>query len=92
MTANQRFCLNEDRYIIDSLNPAKHAECYCPQHELTDDMHLREQVLSSRLFHLVTDLNTNQMPRLPDDREYRPNLKKISPLLPLYITQSGHPT
>ena len=76
MTANQRFCLNEDRYIIDSLNPAKHAECYCAQHELTDDMHLREQVLHSRLFHLVTDLNTNQMPRLPDDREYRPSLQK----------------
>jgi hypothetical protein len=44
MAVNQRFCLNEDRYIIDGLNPAaKYLERYEGAPE--DDMHLREQVL-----------------------------------------------
>jgi hypothetical protein len=78
MTANQRFSSNEDRYIIDRLNPAKHVECYCGEGDPKDDMHLRERVLWIRLADLVEDLiiNTNPTERLSDGREYQPDCEE----------------
>jgi hypothetical protein len=64
MTTNQRFYLNEDRDIIDRLNPtAKYRVLYCWEGAPEDDMHLREQVLWRRLYDLVVDLIFNRDPR-----------------------------
>jgi hypothetical protein len=89
MTTNQRFCLNQDRYIIDRLNPTKPVECHCAEDESTDDMHLREEVLWIRLAQLVAGLiiNTNPMERRPDGGEYQPHCEEmLSISLVLYNT------
>jgi hypothetical protein len=70
MTTNQRFYLNEDRDIIDRLNPAaKYSVYYCWEGAPEDEMHLREQVLRMRLDDLVDDLiiNPDPMEDLPID-------------------------
>ena len=75
MNTKQRFCLIGDSHIIDRLDQsAKHIECYCPEGHPDDDMHLREQVLWSRLDDLVGALilNTNPMEKLPTGEEYQP--------------------
>jgi hypothetical protein len=79
MTTNQRFSFNEDRYIIDKLNPAaKYLERYCWEGAPEDDLHLREQVLWSRLDYLVGELiiNLNPIEKLPDGKEYQPNCEE----------------
>ena len=75
MTTNQRFSFNEDRYIIDRLNPAvKYLVRYCWEGAPEDDMHLREQALWSRLDDLVGDLiiNTNPIVKVRYGEEYQP--------------------
>jgi hypothetical protein len=74
MTTNQRFCLHEDHYIIDTLNLAKPVKCHCHEGDPKDDMHLRERVLWIRLAGLVKDLiiNTKLTEKLPDGQEYQP--------------------
>jgi hypothetical protein len=79
MTTNQRFSFNEDRCIIDRLNPAaKYLERYCWEGAPEDDLHLREQVLWSRLDDLVGELiiNLNPIEKLPDGKEYQPNCEE----------------
>ena len=70
------FCLNEDREIVDRLDPsAKHlVECYSLEGFPDDEIHLREQVLWRRLDNLVRALiiNTNPTEKLPTGEEYQP--------------------
>jgi hypothetical protein len=70
MTTHQRFYLNDNRYIVDRLNPAaEHFVCYGWEGALEDDMLLREQVLRSRLYDFVDDLifNPDLTKELPID-------------------------
>jgi hypothetical protein len=80
MTINLRFFVRkEDNCIIDRLSPAaKYLVRYCWEDAPEDDMHLREQVLWSRLDDLVGELtiNTNPMKKLPNGEEYQPNCEE----------------
>ena len=79
MSANQRFFLREDRYIVDRLNPlVKHIEYYWMEGEPKDDAYLRERVLWRRLSVLVDALiiNINPMKKLPNGEEYQPHCEE----------------
>src|SRR6516225_6038360 len=73
MTINQRFSVNENNKVIDSLAPANTFQRYA-SYKSEDDMHLREDVVFRRLSCLVDDLivNTNPMAKLPTDEDYQP--------------------
>jgi hypothetical protein len=65
MTTNQRFVLDENRYVIDKLNPGAR-EGYCHEGDPEDDIHLRERVLMVRLGELLSVLITPTEPTKKD--------------------------
>jgi hypothetical protein len=74
MNKNQRFSLDQDRKIIDGSNSANNGKCWCPAGMPEDDMHLREQLLFSRLQDLVGRLiiNRNSLDVLPNAETFDP--------------------
>jgi hypothetical protein len=74
MTTNHRFSLNEERYVIDILNPANTGKGYCHEGDPEDDIHLRERVLMVRLGEILSDLIIPTEPKKKDrfGNEYRP--------------------
>ena len=73
MTKDQRFSVNEDRYIVDHLNPTNSGKGYCHEGDPENEIYLRERVLMGCLSDLVKDLiiNTNPIGKLPSDEEYQ---------------------
>lgn len=61
MTPNQRFVLDENRAVIDTLNPSGR-KGYCHEGDPVDEIHLRERVIDVRLAKLVDDLIINLEP------------------------------
>jgi hypothetical protein len=74
MTANQRFSLADDRYVIDHLNSQNNGKGWCHEGDEEHDPRLRELVLSARLHELVASLivNRNSMKTLPSGETYQP--------------------
>ena len=56
MTETERFIVNEDRKVIDTLDPSRKPTGYCCEDDPEDDTHLREIVLWGRLGPLIDDL------------------------------------
>jgi hypothetical protein len=80
MAIHQRFVLDEDRYVIDSLNPGGQKGCH---HEGSPENQscLRERVLMARLGKLVGDLIINLQPENEDagGNKYKPfNIERHS--------------
>jgi hypothetical protein len=73
MPINPRFVLDENRYVIDKLNPDSQ-KGYCHEDSPDDQFHLRERVLMVRLSKLVDDLIINLQPERtsPGGKLYRP--------------------
>jgi hypothetical protein len=74
MGTNYRFSLNEERYVIDMLNPANTGKGYCHDGDPEDDMYLRERVLMVRLGEMLKALIIPTEPMKKDrfGNEYRP--------------------
>jgi hypothetical protein len=75
MTNNQRFVLNENRDVIDKLNPAGNPVGYFYGDDTPkDEVRLRESVLLRRLGKLVDDLIINLQPEEEDHwgNKYKP--------------------
>jgi hypothetical protein len=66
MTTNQRFVLDENRAVIDTLNPSSR-KSYCHEGAPQDQAYLRERVLLVRLADLVNDLINLQ----PEETDWR---------------------
>jgi hypothetical protein len=75
MTTNCRFALDENRYVIDLLNPANSGKGYCHEGYSEDDSYLRERVLMVHLGELLDKLiiNSRPMQKLPSGEEYKPH-------------------
>jgi hypothetical protein len=74
MSTNQRFVLNEKRYVVDTFNPANSAKGYCHEGDAEDDRHLRERVLMIRLSDILEKLiiNLRPMQKFPSGEEHQP--------------------
>jgi len=75
MTTNQRFVLDENRYVIDKPNPAGNPVLYYYGDDTPkDEIRLRESLLFRRLGKLVDDLIINLQPEHEDcfGNKYRP--------------------
>jgi len=74
MSTNQRFVLNEKRYVVDTFNPANSAKGYCHEGDAEDDRHLRERVLMIRLSDILGKLiiNLRPMQKFPSGEEHQP--------------------
>jgi len=62
MTANQRFSVTDDRYVIDRLT-SKVGKAYCNEGDPENDTHLRQRMLWERLSELTLRLIVNTAPR-----------------------------
>jgi hypothetical protein len=73
--ANCRFALDEERCVIDLLNPANPGKGYCHEGDPEDDSHLRERVLMVRLGEVLDKLiiDLRPMQKLPSGEEYKPH-------------------
>jgi hypothetical protein len=74
MTTNHRFSLNEQRFVIDMLNPANTGKGYCRPGDPEDDIHLRNRVLMVCLSEILSDLIISTEPMKKDQigNVYRP--------------------
>jgi hypothetical protein len=66
MTINQRFVFDENRDVIDKLNPNSNPASYFFGDAPEEEILLRESVLRERLHNLVGDLITNLQPKQED--------------------------
>jgi len=60
MSIHRRFALDQNRYVIDKMNPANSGKGYCHQGTSEDDRHLRERVLMVRLGDMLDKLIINR--------------------------------
>jgi hypothetical protein len=74
MTANQRFSVAHDRYVIDRLNSSNNGIGYCHEGDPENDTHLRDRLLWCCLAKLIERLivNTAPMKMSPDGKLYQP--------------------
>ena len=74
MTPNRRFCLNEDRYVIDMLNAANTGKVCRYDGDPEDESRLRESILYQLLDDLLERLiiNLSSVKTLPSGEEYQP--------------------
>jgi hypothetical protein len=79
MSTNQRFVLNEKRYVVDTLNPANSTKGYCHEGDAEDDRHLRERVLMIRLSDILKKLiiNLRPMQKLASGEEHQPSNDEV---------------
>lgn len=75
MSTNCRFALDENRYVVDALNPANSRKGYCHEGDPEDDRYLRERVLMVCLSKMIDKLIINPRPlqKLPSGDEYKPH-------------------
>lgn len=75
MSSNCRFVLNEERYIIDTLNTPNDRRCRLPGGEPEDERYLRECVFMLRLRDLIEKLIVNRRPmeKVFTGEEYQPS-------------------
>lgn len=66
MIVNQRFFINEDRYIIDRVNWTNDGLHDVPVGALEDEHHLRTYLLGTRLKGLFRDLGSGPIKYLAD--------------------------
>ena len=58
-STNRRFTLDEERHVIDAVNPANSGRGYCHYGAPEDDRYLRERVFMIRLGEMLEKLMTN---------------------------------
>jgi hypothetical protein len=75
MSTNCRFDLDENRYVVDTVNPANSGKGYCHEGGPEDDRYLRECVLMVCLGEMIDKLIINLRPlkKLPSGEEYKPH-------------------
>jgi len=69
MSNDRRFVLDEERYVIDAINPANSGKIYCPEKYPDDERHLRELVLTVRLRMILNELIIDLEPTWRDASE-----------------------
>jgi hypothetical protein len=74
MSTNCRFALDENRRVVDTLNPANSGKGYSHGFAPEDDKYLRARVLMIRLSEMLEKLiiNLRPMEKLPSGEEYEP--------------------
>src|SRR5262245_52377199 len=71
---SNRFVVNEQGYIIDTLNPTNNPYCRHEREELEDEKCLRERLFKKRLRVLIGKLIVNRRPmeKSPAGHSYQP--------------------
>ena len=65
MVETKRFIVNENRKVIDTLDPSREPTGYCDEDDPQDDTHLRETILWGRLRDLLDDVFFDPAPPRP---------------------------
>ena len=84
MSNDRRFALDEERYVIDAVNPANSGKVYCPEEDPNDERRLRERVLMVRLRDMLNKLIIDLEPTQGDPLGEEYHEKRHGILLAIY--------